>query len=83
MLHIVGNVFLYGISFNIKYNKLGHKNMTNFEHLLFTEFWKNINLLKTEMDGHEPALCCHTYIYLLNMQDAISYLSMYAKSHLK
>ena len=25
---------------------------------------KNINLLKTEMEGHETALCCHTHIYL-------------------
>ena len=27
---------------------------------------KNINLFKTEMEGHEPALCCHTHIYLSN-----------------
>ena len=27
---------------------------------------KNSHLFKTEMDGHETALCCHTHIYLSN-----------------
>ena len=38
------------------------------KYLFLTEFMKNIKLLKTEMEGHETALCCHTctHIYLSN-----------------
>ena len=65
MLYMVGKFFLYGISFNIVSNELGHKNMTNFEDLLFSQHsGKNINLLKTEMEWHQTTLCCHTHIYL-------------------
>ena len=49
MLYMIGKVFLYGISFNIAYNKLGHKNMTNFEY--FVSHRKNINLVITEIGG--------------------------------
>ena len=36
---------------------------------------KNINLLKTEMEGHEPALCCHKHIYLSNKTLQIQIIS--------
>ena len=69
MLYIVGQVFLYGKSFNIIYNELGHKimNMKFFEYrFLLQSSIKNINHLKTEMEAHDPAMCCHTHIYLSN-----------------
>ena len=61
MLYMIGKVFMYGISFSVVYNETGHKNMTNVEYLFSHSSGKNINLLKTKMEGHEPALCCHTW----------------------
>ena len=66
MLYMVRKVFLYETRFNIVYNESGHKTINNVEYLFFTEFRKNINLLKTEIKGQEQALCCHTHIYLSN-----------------
>ena len=71
MLYMVGEIFLYGICFNRVYTESDHNNMTNFAYLFFTSSQKNINLLKTAIEGHDTALCCHTHnisikYYLLN-----------------
>ena len=68
MVYMVGKVVLYGIGFDIVYNELGNTNTTTFEYLCFTEFRKNINILKTEMEGHKPALCCYTYTYIYQIE---------------
>ena len=63
--YIVGKIFMYRISFNIVYNESAHKNMNISEYLFFHRVQeKNINILKTEMEGHEAAQCCHTHIYI-------------------
>ena len=73
--YIVGKIFLFGIRFNIVYHELGHKNMKNVEYLFSQSSEKNISLLKTEMEGHETALCCHTHIYLSNRTLQIQIIS--------
>ena len=60
MLYVVGKIFLYGISFNIVYN------YETFLIAFLTVQEKKLNLFKTDMEGHETALCCHTPIYLSN-----------------
>ena len=67
MLYMIGNIFLDGIRFNIVYNESAHENMTKGEHIVSHRVQKKIiNLFKTEMDGRETVLCCHTNIYLSN-----------------
>ena len=42
---------------------MSHKNMKEFKYLFFSQHSeKNINLIKTEMEGHETALCYYTHI---------------------
>ena len=67
MLYMFGKVILYGISFNIVYNESSHKNMKTFKYFIFSQSSGTyINLFRTEMEVHEPALCCHTHVYLSN-----------------
>ena len=67
MLYMAEKIVLYGISFTIVYNESGHKNMTIVENLFFYRVQEKKSIfLKTEMDGHEITLCCHTHIYLSN-----------------
>ena len=42
------------------------KQYQQYEYLLFTvqSSGENINLLKTEVEKHEAAQCCHTHMYI-------------------
>ena len=52
MLYMVGKFFLYGISFNIVYNKLSHKNMKYCQYPFFHRVQKNISIfLKLKWRG--------------------------------
>ena len=55
---MVGKVFLRGVMFTIVYNELGHKKGNSLNTFFLSQSsGKNISLLKTEMEGHEPVLC--------------------------
>ena len=68
MLYMVGKIFLYGVSFDIVYNKSVHENMEKLLKLFFFTQCseKYINLFKTEMEVCETALYHHTHIDLSN-----------------
>ena len=66
---------MYGISFNIVYNELGKENIKNVEYPFSQSSGKNINHLKTDLEGHETVLCCHTHIYLSNRTLQIQIIS--------
>ena len=69
MLYMVGRIFLYGLSFNRVYNELGHKNITNFEYLFFTEFrTKKSIFLKHRWEGmNQHWVVIHTLIYQIGL----------------
>ena len=77
MLYMVGKSVRYGIHFNIVYNESGHKNMNNFECFFFHRIQKKYQSFKTEMEGHETALCCHTHIYLSSRTLQIQIISQH------
>ena len=62
MLYMIGKIFLYGISFDIVYNELVHKNMNKSDLFFLQSSETNMNLLKPEMEVRETALCHRTHI---------------------
>ena len=44
LFYMFGKVFLYGITFNIVYSELGHKNMKHFEYLFFHRVLEKISI---------------------------------------